>query len=85
VDDESFSVNVLAPTNRSVGVRDGQWGKWSEDTNGGMEEASAVWIFRPAALCSWRRIGIWWQPEKGEMKNGKTSTFNIQRPTPNYA
>jgi hypothetical protein len=46
-----FSVNVLAAdkSNLSACVT-GQWGKWSEDAERRMEEASAVWIFGLFAL-----------------------------------
>jgi Aerotolerance regulator N-terminal len=41
-----FSVNVLAADKSDLSAcATGQWGRWSEDTERRLEEASAVWIF----------------------------------------
>ena len=46
-----FSVNALAADKSDLSAcASGQWGKWSEDTERRLEEASAVWIFGLLAL-----------------------------------
>jgi hypothetical protein len=46
-----FSVNVLVADKSDLSAcATGQWGKWSEDTERRLEEASAVWIFGLLAL-----------------------------------
>jgi hypothetical protein len=46
-----FSVNVLAADKSDLSTCvSGQWGKWNEDTELRLEEASAVWIFGLLAL-----------------------------------
>jgi hypothetical protein len=46
-----FSVNALAADKSDLSAcASGQWGKWSEDTELRLEEASAVWIFGLLAL-----------------------------------
>jgi len=46
-----FSVNVLTADESDLSAcATGQWGKWSEDTERRLEEASAVWIFGLLAL-----------------------------------
>jgi Aerotolerance regulator N-terminal len=46
-----FSVNALAADESDLSAcASGQWGKWSEDTERRLEEASAVWIFSLLAL-----------------------------------
>ena len=46
-----FSVNVLTADKSDLSAcATGQWGKWSEDTERRLEEASAVWIFGLLAL-----------------------------------
>jgi len=41
-----FAVNVLAADKSDLSAcASGQWGRWSEDTERRLEEASAVWIF----------------------------------------
>ncbi|MGA2853618.1 MAG: hypothetical protein ABSE90_05765, partial [Verrucomicrobiota bacterium] len=46
-----FSVNALVADESDLSAcSTGQWGKWSEDTEQRLEEASAVWIFGLLAL-----------------------------------
>lgn len=46
-----FSVNALAADESDLSTcASGQWGKWGEDTERRLEEASAVWIFGLLAL-----------------------------------
>ena len=46
-----FSVNTLAPDESNLGTcASGQWGKWGDDTERRLEEASAVWVFGLLAL-----------------------------------
>jgi hypothetical protein len=46
-----FSVNALAADKSDLSAcATGQWGRWSEDTERRLEEASAVWIFGLLAL-----------------------------------
>jgi len=46
-----FSVNTIAADESDVsGCASGQWGKWSEDAQQRLEEASATWIFGLLAL-----------------------------------
>jgi hypothetical protein len=46
-----FSVNVLAADKSDLSACvSGHWGKWSEDTERRLEEASAVWLFGLLAL-----------------------------------
>jgi hypothetical protein len=46
-----FSVNALAADKSDLSAcASGQWGKWSEDTERRLEEASAIWIFGLLAL-----------------------------------
>jgi aerotolerance regulator-like protein/VWA domain-containing protein len=46
-----FSVNVLAADKSDLSAcANGQWGKWSEDTERRLEETSTVWIFGLLAL-----------------------------------
>jgi hypothetical protein len=46
-----FSVNALAADESDLSAcGTGQWGKWSEDTEQRLEEASAMWIFGLLAL-----------------------------------